>query len=837
VQWVRETAAFVTSSPVVTQTFTGVDAVDLYLTLDPATGTVQASYTTTAGTTTSAMKFVGGTQTIPPEWLTDPTRGLALGLISTLGGATGPLPVTWDFLETIDPVVTVAAPIKVNFQPANAAIPAGYLVDAGSTYAARGNGQTYGWNLSNVLNVVDRNSTLSPDQRYDTFASSQVTGAGSVWEIAVPNGTYAVRIVAGDATVTRNATYRYTAEGVTVVNGSPTTSARWVDGTQNVTVADGRLTIANGGGAKGNKIDFIEITPVSQPIVTPSVSVAATTPAAAEPATNGAFTVTRSGSTAAALTVNLAVAGTATNGVDYNQIFSTVTIPAGAASVVVPVTVKDDTLVEGAETAILTVTPGTGYTVGTASATVTIADNDSASTVPTLPGTLQAEDFDNGPSGTAYFDLDAANQGGAYRSTAVDIVAKAGGGYVVGYTRAGEWLAYTVDITGGTYTIGVSAASGTAGGTVHFEVDGVDVTGPITITGTGGWDTYQTFTKSNITLPAGRHVVKFAIDSSVFGGDVANFDAFTFTLAAAAKPAGLWAAGTSMPTALGEVATGVVGDTMYLVGEGSSQTLAYDFITKAWRSNVAVRPFVGNHHAAVSVGGKWYLFGGIGGSSEGKVQVYNPATNAWSTGAAMPWAGGSVSAGLLANGKVVVAGGIVGSTTVNNAAIYDPATNTWASAAAMPAGRNHAAAATDGTKFYVFGGRTGGNVVSNGFNTVQVYDPATNTWQSSDAAGSTIAPLPVARGGMGTAVYRNGEFFVIGGETLNGTGATATNTYNRVDVYNPLTNTWRLGAAMPTARHGIYPALYNGQIYVAGGGTQSGSSASAILEILNPDAG
>jgi hypothetical protein len=56
-----------------------------------------------------------------------------------------------------------------------------------------------------------------------------------------------------------------------------------------------------------------------------------------------------------------------------------------------------------------------------------------------------------------------------------------------------------------------------------------------------------------------------------------------------------------------------------------------------------------------------------------------------------------------------------------------------------------------------------------------------------------------------------------------------------VDIYNPLTNTWRLGPPMPTARHGIFPLYYAGRIYVAGGGIHSGGSQSTVLEIYTPD--
>ena len=228
------------------------------------------------------------------------------------------------------------------------------------------------------------------------------------------------------------------------------------------------------------------------------------------------------------------------------------------------------------------------------------------------------------------------------------------------------------------------------------------------------------------------------------------------------------------------------------------------------------------------------------------MQIYDPATNTWTTGAPMPFAAGSSSSALI-NGQVYVAGGIIGTSTTNQAARYDPATNTWTTLAAMKQGRNHAAAATDGSKLYVFGGRGpgsgDGNSVADGFDTVQVYDPATNTWTSSLDAGSTLAPLPQKRGGMGKAVYYNDEFYVIGGETSTGGGATASGVYDRVDIYNAATNKWRLGVPMPTARHGIFPLLATTaqagtRIYVAGGGTQAGASASTILEtyLLPPTA-
>lgn len=134
-------------------------------------------------------------------------------------------------------------------------------------------------------------------------------------------------------------------------------------------------------------------------------------------------------------------------------------------------------------------------------------------------------------------------------------------------------------------------------------------------------------------------------------------------------------------------------------------------------------------------------------------------------------AAGSSSSALI-NGQMYVVGGIIGNSTTDQFAKSDP--NTWTALVPMKQGRNHAAAATDGTKFYVFGGRGlgsgDGNFPANGFDTVQIYDPRTNLWTSSLDQGSTLAPLPQAQGGMGKAVYFNGEFYVMGGETDSGAG-------------------------------------------------------------------
>lgn len=138
-----------------------------------------------------------------------------------------------------------------------------------------------------------------------------------------------------------------------------------------------------------------------------SVSVAASgTPGETGPAA-GTYTFTASQNVPSDTTINFQMSGAAATTGDYNLTSGgtlnytapngTIVIASGTNSITVTLTPVDDALVEGTETAILTVQSGTGYTVGTpSSATMNIADNDappaagSMSTSPSNPGSQTA---------------------------------------------------------------------------------------------------------------------------------------------------------------------------------------------------------------------------------------------------------------------------------------------------------------------------------------------------------------------------------------------------------------------------------------------------------------
>lgn len=168
-----------------------------------------------------------------------------------------------------------------------------------------------------------------------------------------------------------------------------------------------------------------------------------------------------------------------------------------------------------------------------------------------LPGTLQAEDFDDGAEGIAYHDNSSGNAGGVYRiTTDVDIAAAtdAGGGYTLGWVGSGEWLNYTVNVTaGGLYDIDVRVASAGAGGTFHIEASGADLTGALTVPDTGGWQTWKTIRKSSVALNAGVQVWRIVMDTRGASGAVGNFNDLRVTATASGSASTPF---TGMPVAL-----------------------------------------------------------------------------------------------------------------------------------------------------------------------------------------------------------------------------------------------------------------------------------------------
>ena len=311
-----------------------------------------------------------------------------------------------------------------------------------------------------------------------------------------------------------------------------------------------------------------------------------------------------------------------------------------------------------------------------------------------------------------------------------------------------------------------------------------------------------------------------------------------------------WSDLEPLPVALGEVSAAVIEGVLYVVGQGesggpqrNSDTFGYplDSAPSGW-SRASPRIRGGNHHSSVVVEGEWWLIGGIDDGSAGSVQIYSAVHNVWRLGPSLPWPTGSACVAVVRH-WLFVCGGIIENKpnadyTQSGCAFLDVGgrPQRWSTAMSpMPMGRNHAATATDGERMYIFGGRSGGNSPADGFDDVQIYDPVGDRWKTDKSDPEEVASLPVARGGMGAAVFYEGRFYIFGGETSTDLlNAGPLRTYDRVDIYDPVHNQWAEGQRMTTPRHGVYPVAHRDAIYLAGGGIKSSNSQSAVFDAYCP---
>ena len=227
--------------------------------------------------------------------------------------------------------------------------------------------------------------------------------------------------------------------------------------------------------------------------------------------------------------------------------------------------------------------------------------------------------------------------------------------------------------------------------------------------------------------------------------------------------------------------------------------------------------------AAAMVGTKFFVVGGQSQTSAivGTNQSYDPATNTWTTGAVLP-APRYGAAGASIGGKMYVIGGSTSTGAVATVSVFDPSTNRWTNVASLPQPRTYAAAAVLNGEIYVGGGSDAAG------------NRSASVWRYSSASGwRVVTALPGARGRFTlTGVTSGGvsQLWALGGDAAAGG--------TRVDVYDPVSQTWSSGPSLPLVRfaHGI--ASLNDYLYVIGGLDENAVPQSAIMYVdLLPQAG
>ena len=176
------------------------------------------------------------------------------------------------------------------------------------------------------------------------------------------------------------------------------------------------------------------------------------------------------------------------------------------------------------------------------------------------------------------------------------------------------------------------------------------------------------------------------------------------------------------------------------------------------------------------------------------------------------------------NGKIYTICGIgnngLTNTFINTLEVFDPLTNSWSTPKTTGAAtaRYLLTSAVVNNKIYVLGGTDGTDIA-----TLEIFDPANNTWVKQTTTG-TFTP----RAGLTSSVIGN-KIYVIGGENNFGP-------LNTLEVFDPATNAWSTpsttGTFLPTSK--LTSSVVGDKIYVMGG--YDGSTDLNTLEVFDPSA-
>lgn len=150
----------------------------------------------------------------------------------------------------------------------------------------------------------------------------------------------------------------------------------------------------------------------------------------------------------------------------------------------------------------------------------------------TIPGLIEAEHWDKGPAGVAYYDTTEENRGEDYREkTQVDIEKRpdASNGHGLGWILEKEWLIYTVEVKeSGKYRIEMPVASPKLGGLFRIEMNGKDVSGPICVSRSGDWKKLVMLYHGGVELEKGTFQMKVYMIENGESKAIGDIDYFRF---------------------------------------------------------------------------------------------------------------------------------------------------------------------------------------------------------------------------------------------------------------------------------------------------------------------
>ena len=183
------------------------------------------------------------------------------------------------------------------------------------------------------------------------------------------------------------------------------------------------------------------------------------------------------------------------------------------------------------------------------------------------------------------------------------------------------------------------------------------------------------------------------------------------------------------------------------------------------------------------------------------VEVYDPVSDQWSRGPDMPRALAWIVAAE-AGGDIYVAGGRARkSARANTFMRLDPASGVWEALPNLSLGRANAGMVAVGTLLFLIGGDS----CVGDLDLVEVFDTAAGTWSPGPS-------LPTPRRAF-AATELGGEIYVLGGRDLTGP-------LDEVLALDPSLGFWRTLAPLPAPRFGLSANSDGSAVYAIGGWVQ-----------------
>jgi len=243
---------------------------------------------------------------------------------------------------------------------------------------------------------------------------------------------------------------------------------------------------------------------------------------------------------------------------------------------------------------------------------------------------------------------------------------------------------------------------------------------------------------------------------------------------------------------------------------------------EAGPSNPSDHAFVGRMAGcAEAVNGKLVVAGGMTLSGNlREVGCYDPATKLWISCAPIPTPR-SLAASAVHGGAMFVVGGRSDDAVLSSVEKYVAAEDKWESCAAMPTARWSLMVCVVDDTLYAFGGIAGLGDNRRTLDVVEALDIKNNTWQS-------LGAMPEGRQ-AGAAAAVDGRIFIISGKAASYVQSTPTShRAERVDCFDPKTNTWTVVQDIPTDRTGGRAVVAGGKVFVVGGICKTGEFPTQI---------